>query len=161
MENGTETYIKGHSIHINVCNLKLKICAHCANYKPLSNFYTRGNNILRPECKNCTKLDQKFRNKKGNDRRYRIKKRIEILSHYSHKSFPLCKGCNLAELAVLTIDHINDNGSEERRMGLSPGVQGYLQLRKSGYPKGYQVLCWNCQWRKRLGVPFPKGDKNL
>jgi hypothetical protein len=80
------------------------------------------------------------------------------------KCFEAYGGCRCAccgeasNIDFLTIDHINDNGAEHRRMlsGTkdSRGQAGhvfYSYLKRNNYPPGYQVLCFNCQWGKRLG----------
>jgi hypothetical protein len=58
-----------------------------------------------------------------------------------------CNCCNEDERLFLSIDHINNDGAEERRSGKysGAGVPFYLWLRKNNFPSGYQVLCMNCQ----------------
>ena len=58
-----------------------------------------------------------------------------------------CACCGETQKLFLSIDHIENNGAEERRSGLySGGGTGfYLWLRKQNFPPGYQVLCMNCQ----------------
>lgn len=58
-----------------------------------------------------------------------------------------CNCCGETESLFLSIDHIDNNGAEERRSGLyaGSGYGFYRWLRKSGFPPGYQVLCMNCQ----------------
>lgn len=59
----------------------------------------------------------------------------------------ICTCCGEDEPMFLSIDHIDNNGAEERRSGLysGSGYGFYRWLRKSGFPPGYQVLCMNCQ----------------
>lgn len=58
-----------------------------------------------------------------------------------------CACCGETEPMFLSIDHIDNNGAEERRSGLyaATSTSFYRWLRKSGFPSGYQVLCMNCQ----------------
>ena len=58
-----------------------------------------------------------------------------------------CNCCGESEQLFLSIDHIDNNGAEERRSGKynGSGTAFYQWLRKSGFPSGYQVLCMNCQ----------------
>ena len=58
-----------------------------------------------------------------------------------------CACCGESERLFLSIDHIDNNGAEERKSGLysGSGYSFYRWLRKSGFPTGYQVLCMNCQ----------------
>jgi len=58
-----------------------------------------------------------------------------------------CRCCGENEPMFLSIDHVQNNGAEERKSGLYAGSGHgfYRWLRKSGFPPGYQVLCMNCQ----------------
>jgi len=58
-----------------------------------------------------------------------------------------CNCCGETEPMFLSIDHIDNNGAQERKSGLyaGSGYGFYRWLRKSGFPPGYQVLCMNCQ----------------
>lgn len=80
------------------------------------------------------------------------KNKREVLSHYCGGGEPRCK-CGVTDLEVLTIDHINGDGAEHRRrLGKGASFGGsrfYFWLKLNGYPEGFQVLCFNCQYRKR------------
>jgi hypothetical protein len=58
-----------------------------------------------------------------------------------------CACCNETEQMFLSIDHIDNNGAEERKSKQysGSGTGFYIWLRKNKYPSGYQVLCMNCQ----------------
>lgn len=75
--------------------------------------------------------------------RYRRVKR-SLIDRYGGK----CVACGITELAVLTLDHIDDHGAEERRSG-SRGFSWYNKLQREGLRDDLQVLCMNCQFRKR------------
>jgi hypothetical protein len=60
----------------------------------------------------------------------------------------ICKGCGTTDRRVLTIDHIYNDGAEERRQGLNGGTL-YRSIVKRNFPPRYQILCMNCQWVKR------------
>lgn len=79
---------------------------------------------------------------------WRDRLQLEVLSHYSDKSmdFPHCACCKEIMLDFLEIDHINNNGAEERRkLGFKGrGIAFYTWLKRNNYPEGYQVLCANC-----------------
>jgi hypothetical protein len=47
----------------------------------------------------------------------------------------------------LSIDHVNGGGTEQRRTGMKGSIF-YRWLKKEGYPRGYQVLCHNCNQAK-------------
>ena len=64
-----------------------------------------------------------------------------------------CACCGETIPEFLTIDHVNYDGAEHRKTlvhGKRSPVDVILRwLRDNGYPKGFQILCWNCQWGKR------------
>jgi hypothetical protein len=75
-------------------------------------------------------------------REYRVKLRLEVLSHYSNGE-PKCACCKESQIEFLAIDHINGGGTKHRKR-IGGGMHTYLWLKKQGYPKGYRVLCHNC-----------------
>lgn len=50
----------------------------------------------------------------------------------------------------LTIDHIDNRGAEHRRTIGTGGDALVRWLKKNNFPPGFQILCWNCQWGKRI-----------
>ncbi len=79
--------------------------------------------------------------------KYHHRQKIEILSYYSNEDIPYCAVCGDNRLACLSIDHIQGGGNRHRK-----SIKGnfYSWLKKQGYPEGYQVLCMNCQYIKRV-----------
>lgn len=72
------------------------------------------------------------------------KLRNEIFDHYGRQ----CECCKESEECFLTLDHVNGGGTRDRLRG---NVWG--RLRKAGFPSGYRVLCWNCNWAyHKLGI---------
>lgn len=60
-----------------------------------------------------------------------------------------CAACGTTELAVLTIDHKNDDGKELRASGKDfSGNRFYFKLLREPRRDDLQVLCFNCQHRK-------------
>ena len=57
-----------------------------------------------------------------------------------------CKHCGEKDTRVLQIDHVYGDGAQERREGLSR-TQLYRNIEKE--TKRYQLLCANCNWKKR------------
>jgi hypothetical protein len=58
-----------------------------------------------------------------------------------------CACCGVSEYVFLDIDHINDDGAEDRRR--AKGVATWrLALVE---PQRFQVLCRNCNWAKFQG----------
>lgn len=61
-----------------------------------------------------------------------------------------CACCGEAGIEFLTIDHVNNDGNEHRKVvkHVAFGIYGWLE--REGYPKdGLQLLCWNCNMAKR------------
>lgn len=84
--------------------------------------------------------------------------RLEVLTYYSGGT-PKCACCGEDKLYFLSIDHIKGNGSEHRRK-IDPkkkmGGNGFVYwLKKNKYPKGYQILCYNCNFAKRQNKVCP------
>lgn len=119
--------------------------------------YPSGYQVL---CFNCQfiKIIEKNENhrvytqKAINKRNYREKAKIEALFYYqpdltchgvNHKECP----SHCEDIRSLSIDHVNDNGTEHRKE--LNGKNIYVWLRQNNYPEGYQVLCMNCQILKR------------
>lgn len=67
--------------------------------------------------------------------------RRECIQHYGGK----CSCCGQPNLKYLVIDHIEDDGNIHR-LTFSGPIYGWLRARH--YPKGYQVLCSNCNMAK-------------
>lgn len=83
------------------------------------------------------------------NRRCRLRLKNEVMNAYGGA----CACCGETELEFLTIDHINNDGAKQRRD--NPKIHGggalYRWLRKQDWPSGFQCLCMNCNWSKRLG----------
>lgn len=59
-----------------------------------------------------------------------------------------CKCCGETTPEFLQIDHVNDDGAAHRRVLGQRGL--YQWLFRNGFPKGFQVLCSNCNLGKRF-----------
>jgi len=87
----------------------------------------------------------------GAKSRYKLK--LEVFSHYSAGQMK-CYNCNETDLCVLSMDHIDGGGNNHRKQtGMGCGYRAYQWLKQNGYPDGFQVLCMNCQFRKRYKEP--------
>jgi predicted nucleic acid-binding Zn-ribbon protein len=73
--------------------------------------------------------------------------REQVFSAYGGKK---CACCGEDNPLFLTIDHINNDGADMRNNGVHgrSGTAFYQWLRKSGFPSGFQVLCYNCNLGK-------------
>lgn len=72
----------------------------------------------------------------------------DVVQHYGGR----CNHCGIDDIDVLSIDHVNNNG-EIDNMGTyrRRGLPIYQRIRRLNYPDDYQVLCFNCNWKKHLG----------
>lgn len=60
----------------------------------------------------------------------------------------VCVSCGFSDLRALTLDHVLNNGSNERKEYGERGV--YYRALLPEYKKEYQTLCMNCQFIKRV-----------
>lgn len=71
----------------------------------------------------------------------------QILDHYSRA----CVCCGETNPQFLTLDHINNDGSKQRREMGNVGRGGYTYYKHvidSGFPTDLQILCFNCNLGK-------------
>lgn len=70
--------------------------------------------------------------------------RTEVFAAYGGEQ---CACCGESQTLFLSIDHIHNDGAQERKSGAykGTGIGFYQWLRKNKFPSGYQVLCMNCQ----------------
>ena len=90
--------------------------------------------------------------RQNNDPRVKARKkqsrdelRDEIFATYGG----VCLDCGETNFAFLSVDHVNNDGSEHRKAGLR-GHRLYEWIRKNGFPQDgrFQLLCQNCNWYK-------------
>lgn len=102
----------------------------------------------------------------ANAKAYRKKLLLETIGAYGGK----CSCCGEMNPLFMTIDHINDDGAEERRkIGDGPskgnkgraGVHFYGYLKSQGFPKDrYRIMCFNCNCgRARNGGVCPHQER--
>jgi|SRR6266852_7855488 len=88
-----------------------------------------------------------------NSRLYNLNIKIETLTHYGPNHTLRCSAedCRVEDVDMLTLDHINDDGADDRKYGIGyTGVALYGYLKRKGYPEGFQTLCCNHQSKKEL-----------
>lgn len=61
---------------------------------------------------------------------------------------PICKCCGETTFEFLSIDHIEGGGGRHRATLGGSGTKIYYWLKENGFPSGYQVLCFMCNWAK-------------
>jgi hypothetical protein len=72
----------------------------------------------------------------------RAKLRKEVIDHYGSE----CVCCGETIREFLSIDHINGGGNAHRKEIKASGINLYRWLKRNDYPKGFRVLCMNCNW---------------
>jgi len=104
-----------------------------------------------PEQKERRRKRVRLHDKRPERKEYQCKRRfaakVEILTYYGNGN-PVCVTCGESRLACLSLDHINNNGAEERRSRAKYGYNIYKHLKAQSFPSGYQTLCMNCQFIK-------------
>ena len=82
-------------------------------------------------------------------KRHWQKLKIEVLAHYSGGAL-VCVRCGFDDLRALSLDHIDGNGRKDRADPKYNASKFYISLRRMDYPEGFQTLCMNCQYIKRV-----------
>lgn len=151
----------------------MKTCNKCLNVLLESEFYRESANKdgLKSICKKCKNIQGKewYKNNREEQirrsREYRENNSILITERQINRRKKLkervfkeyggaiCRCCGEDNLYFLTIDHINNDGAEERKklFGKSTtGLNFYEWLTKNNFPtpEKYQVLCMNCNFGK-------------
>lgn len=93
--------------------------------------------------------------KKRQARRYREEIKIKVTNHYGGK----CNCCGENEISFLCIDHINGGGTQQTLQLEKGGTGFYYYLKQNNFPKGYQVLCHNCNHAKEQPNGCPHQNK--
>lgn len=94
---------------------------------------------------------------------WRKRIRLEALTYYSGGT-PKCSCCGDTHLIFLTMNHVGGDGAEHRRTefgssgepgGRNGGYGGshmlWTWLKRNGYPDGFEVLCFNCNFAQYWG----------
>lgn len=80
--------------------------------------------------------------------------KVSVLSYYGLNGKACCVLCKFNNIDALCLDHINNNGSEERKLNFNKrtvaGGQFYRWIKKNKFPAGYQTLCYNCNMIKEI-----------
>jgi hypothetical protein len=142
---GTKKELMDRKKHGNIC----RICYNGkhAEFQKLhgKKYYLNNIEKIKKYSKNRRKNNSELCNSISNTSYH--KNRIKVLSHYSPNL--CCMRCGFNEhLSALSIDHIDGNGNEMRK-NIKGHHRIYYWLKNNGFPKGFQVLCMNCQFIKR------------
>ncbi len=108
------------------------------------------------------KINRLQHNARGTKAKNKLKR--EVFSHYCGGE-ARCQECKqIDDLGLLTIDHINGGGNKHRReIGKRNcgGYKIYQWLKRNSYPEGFQVLCFNCQFKKKLKEIRPSNPTKI
>ena len=85
------------------------------------------------------------------------KRKLQVYTHYSN-GIPKCACCGIMKIEFLTMDHIMPKSEMEKepkmiKMGFKAtrkAAQLNLWLVTNNFPKGFQILCWNCNFAKGM-----------
>lgn len=81
--------------------------------------------------------------------KYAKLQRAEMITAYGG----VCRCCGENEPTFLALDHVFDDGAEDRRNNTRGGNAFIAKLKKQGWPQDrFQLLCHNCNFAKRMGV---------
>jgi len=75
---------------------------------------------------------------------YRERRKRLIIEHYGNK----CACCGETEFRFLSVDHIKGGGSKHIQEITKSGHNFYSWIFKNNFPKGFQILCHNCNRAK-------------
>ena len=92
------------------------------------------------------------------EREHYFEMRIRIIYYYS-KGKMCCKCCGEKHLQFLAIDHKKGGGYQHRKKHNLWSKKIYKWIIDKGFPKGFQILCHNCNLAKGFYGQCP--HKNL
>lgn len=132
----------------------MKICSECNHLKDASEFYKCHvfKDGLQYKCKVCAnKYSKSYKTSQhGNSicnklsRKYTQQLKEQVYSHYGK----LCNCCGENNIDFLTIDHVNNDGHKDKKLGKTTKlIMSYII--KNNYPNSFQILCMNCNFGKR------------
>ena len=113
--------------------METKTCNRCGETKPVDGFHR---NRRTPDgrhgaCASCRGCEVK-------------RLRAQVIEAYGGR----CACCGETTPEFLSVDHINNDGGQHRRNGLS-GPRFYRWLKATGFPKdAFTLLCFNCNCAK-------------
>jgi hypothetical protein len=127
----------------------MKTCKVCKKDKPIEDFYTDKKRCVCKKCKNEKTIIP--------SRNYRLRLKEEVLRHYSPDLKCACKKCPYPYPGIefLSLDHIDGKGEH----GRSIRRVLYQWVKNNKFPKGFQVMCYNCNLAKREHSECPHNTR--
>jgi hypothetical protein len=118
---------------------KKKICYKCKGTDDLFEIRAHKGKNIYFLCKPCNKKDKKYYHDSG---------KKMVYEHYGAR----CNCCGESKYQFLSVDHVNNDGGEERwpNGNRITGVHLYRRIISSNFPDKYQILCMNCNFGKRM-----------
>lgn len=119
---------------------ELKLCIHCKKPARIGNL----------RCLDCSV------NANANGRSRQKTNKINVMSRYGKAGIQQCcwKDCDVTDIDMLTLDHVENNGAQHRKeytkTGRGGGSKLYGRLIKANFPPGYQTLCANHNLKKHI-----------
>lgn len=112
------------------------LCVTCCQKKPISG---------KKRCRLCLDaLTNRYRKNavaiRETAKRGRQRLKLQVFEAYGGCR---CSCCGETEIVFLTLEH-TDGGGRRHRKQMGGGDKVYAHLRRTGFPAGYEVLCWNC-----------------
>ena len=144
-------------IRYNKCpcpkDLAFKFCHSCDRRLPRESFFLRAasHDGLAAKCRECAKrMHAEYRTtsvglaacrRASTSKRRRMKR--EVIAGYGGA----CSCCGERRFEFLSIDHVNNDGAEERKVLAASSM--YYKLKRDGFPTArYRLLCMNCNWSR-------------
>lgn len=137
-----------------------KLCISCSRDLPISDFYRAGRygahmsyckkcanertNAWREENPNRARASSRKACAKSWRMRLREKNReykMAVIRHYGGR----CACCGEAHSEFLSVDHINGDGAQHRRV-VKTNI--YQWLLRNNFPEGFRLLCMNCNFAR-------------
>jgi hypothetical protein len=116
------------------------------NKKNYKKWYETHKDEIRAKKRDAMKLWRQKNPEKSKEQSRNAKKNLKdkVFAAYGCK----CTICGFNDLRALTLDHVKNNGSEERKIYGERGVYNRSLILENKHE--YQILCMNCQFIKRV-----------
>lgn len=77
--------------------------------------------------------------------------KLVVFEHYSNGKIE-CECCHESNIGFLSLDHIHGGGGKHRK---AINSNTYKWIINHNFPDGYQILCMNCNWGRRINGICP------
>ena len=121
-----------------------------------------------PKFKENHRIQSRLRYQNSSEVRAKIKKntqeqtvqfKLEVFTHYSKEisdsDVPICACCRIDDIRFLTLDHIDGRKHLPKREQKLKTLPLWRHIKNTGFPKGYQILCYNCNIAKGTSLYYP------